>query len=54
MKQINVNIQLDGVTAADLADIEAAIEEALKDYKRKRVQYSLGDTFGLPIPEQSD
>jgi len=54
MKQINVNIQIDNITSADLAAIEAAIEEALKEYKRKRIQYQLGDTFGLPIPEQTE
>jgi len=54
MKQININIQIDNITASDLADIEALVEASLKKYKRKRIQYQLGDTFGLPIPEQAE
>lgn len=52
VKSILVNIQIDDVTAADLVEIEKAVEEALKEYKRKRVQYNLTDAFGPPIPTE--
>jgi hypothetical protein len=50
VKSILVNIQIDNVKAVDLVDIEEVIEEALKKYTRKRVQYSLNDMYGPPIP----
>ena len=49
-KTIMVTIQIDNVDAQTLGDIEKKIETALKDYKSKRINYNLQDTFGLPIP----
>lgn len=50
MKSILINIQIDNVKAVDLVDIEEVIEEALKGYTRKRIQYNLTDLMGPPIP----
>lgn len=50
MKTILVNVQIDEVSAKDLADVEEKIEKALKDYPRRRINYNLTDTFGSPLP----
>lgn len=49
-KSILVNIQIDNVTAKDLADIEDAVEKALKNYPRISINYNIVDQFGQPLP----
>jgi hypothetical protein len=49
MKTIMITIQIDDVTAANLSDIEKKVDEALKEYKRKQINYSLHETFGPPL-----
>lgn len=51
-KTIMINIQIDEVNASDLAKIEELLEETLSQYKRKRINYNLTDTFGPPLPVQ--
>ena len=52
MKTILINIQIDNVKAKDLADLEEILDEALKEYRNKRINYNLTDMFGPAIPVQ--
>lgn len=52
MKTILVTIQIDEVKAVDLAELEEKLNEVLVEYPRKRVNYSLSDTLGQPLPIQ--
>jgi hypothetical protein len=49
-KTIRINIQIDNVTSKDLPDIEEKIEEALADYLNRRIDITLGETLGPPLP----
>ncbi len=51
MKTAMVTIQVDDIQKGDLDKIEEAIEEALKEFKRVRISYSVNKMFGPPIPE---
>lgn len=47
---IVINIQIDNVKIEELPVIKENIDEALKEYKNRRVTYSLSDMFGPPLP----
>lgn len=49
-KTILINIQIDEVKAADLAEIEELLEQALKEYTRKTINFNLTDTLGPSLP----
>lgn len=51
-KSIIITIQIDNVTSRDLPEIEEAIEEALQEYLQKRINISLSEQLGPPIPPQ--
>lgn len=50
MKTLLISVQVDNVTAKDLAKIEELVDKALEEYKQKRISYNLTDMFGPPIP----
>ncbi len=50
MKTLLVTIQVDDVKVGDLDRIEELIEEALKEYERKRITYNINKLLGPPIP----
>lgn len=52
-KTILINIQIDGIKLAEIGVVEELIEECLKEYKRKQINYTITDQIGggLPIRE---
>ena len=50
MKTLLITIQIDDIKVGDLDKIEEVIEEALKDYERKRLTFNLNKLLGPPIP----
>jgi len=55
-KTILINIQIDGVKLAEIGLIEQLVEDCLKEYKRKQINYNITDQIGggLPIRENSN
>ncbi len=51
MKTMLVTIQIDDVKVGDADAIDDLLEEALKDYLRKRITYNVNKLLGPPIPE---
>ena len=52
MKTVFINIQIDDVKLSDIEALEKAIEEAVKEHKRRNVTISISDTFGPGLPEK--
>jgi ribosomal protein L29 len=52
MKTLFVTIQIDEFKLADLEELEEKLQEVFSEYLRKRIQISVQDSFGPPIPRQ--
>lgn len=50
MKTLLITIQVDDITVGDLDKIEDLIEQALDEYRRKRITYNVNKLLGPPIP----